>query len=81
MHSARLCERWGDGVKGAAIAGHAVQEDERRAGALIINSENKCAAIHDRRTLAHTNRLCSTAAAMKLANSGCGSNGRLFSSG
>ena len=29
----------------------------------------------------HTNRLCSTAAAMKLANSGCGSNGRDFSSG
>src|SRR5690606_30700885 len=30
---------------------------------------------------AHTSRLCSTAAAMKLANSGCGSNGRDFSSG
>ena len=30
---------------------------------------------------AHTSRLCSSAAAMKLANSGCGANGRLFSSG
>ena len=29
----------------------------------------------------YTNRLCSTAAPMKLANSGCGSKGRLFSSG
>ena len=29
----------------------------------------------------HTNRLCSTAAAMKLANRGCGSKGRDFSSG
>lgn len=29
----------------------------------------------------HTNLLCSTAAAMKLAKSGCGSNGRDFSSG
>jgi len=30
---------------------------------------------------AHTNLLCALAASIKLANSGCGSNGRLFSSG
>ena len=29
----------------------------------------------------YTNRLCAFAAAMKLANKGCGSNGRDFSSG
>ncbi len=34
-----------------------------------------------RRADPHTNRLCTTAARMKSANSGCGSNGRLFSSG
>lgn len=31
--------------------------------------------------LRQTRRLCSTAAAMKLANRGCGAKGRLFSSG
>ena len=31
--------------------------------------------------IAYTSRDCSTAASMKLANSGCGSSGRLFSSG
>ena len=32
-------------------------------------------------TECYTSRLCSTAAAMKLLNRGCGANGRLFSSG
>ncbi len=53
-------------------------------GTFYVGSPNRDAAVEAARALrmtAHTNLLCSIAAAMKLAKRGCGSKGRDFNSG
>src|SRR5690606_34977811 len=56
--------------------------DSRHGGSMSVKTFQTGAKSRLRpATQAYTSRLCSTAAAMKLANSGCGSNGRDFNSG